>query len=50
MQIIFEIRTPSMEWVFLEKMHLEKIEEVVARLKSLKAVHPECLIKATDLD
>lgn len=46
MLISIEIRTPDMEWVFLEKVYEATSDEVAGYLKRLKSIYPENLIRA----
>ncbi len=46
MFIRVELRTPTLEWVFLEKVYEATPEEVASYLKRLKTIHPEYLIRA----
>lgn len=48
MQVIFELRTPSMEWVFLEKKHHKTNNDIATYLKILKSIYPENLIRGCD--
>lgn len=48
MNIIVEIRTPTMEWVFLEKVYQATKEEVATYLKRLKTLYPDNVIRACD--
>ena len=46
MHITVEIRTPSMEWVILEKRTESTSAEVALYLKRLKSIYPDNLIRA----
>lgn len=48
MAINIELRTPTMEWVFLEKVYEATAEEVAAYLKRLKSAYPENRIRAVN--
>ena len=48
MLINIELRTPTMEWVFLEKVYEATSIEVASYLKRLKSVYPDNLIRAVN--
>ena len=48
MAYIVELRTPSMEWVFLEKVYQATHQEIATYLKKLKTIYPENRIRACD--
>ncbi len=48
MVIGVEIRTPTMEWAFLEKVYEATSDEVTAYLKRLKSTYPDNLIRAVN--
>ena len=48
MVINVEIRTPTLEWVFLEKVYEATNEEVANYLKRLKSAYPDNLIRAVN--
>lgn len=48
MNLIIELRTESMEWVFLEKLYQATSDEVAAYLKRLKSIYPDSLLRACD--
>ena len=47
-QITIELRTPTMEWVFLEKVYEATAAEVASYLKRLKSFYPDNLIRAVN--
>ncbi len=49
MAIDIELRTPTMEWVFLEKVHQATAAEVASYLKRLKSIYPDNLLRAINL-
>lgn len=46
MDINLELRTPTMEWVLLEKRTETTSAEVASYLKRLKKIYPDNLIRA----
>ena len=48
MLINIELRTPTMGWVFLEKVYEASSTEVASYLKRLKSVYPDNLIRAVN--
>ena len=49
MDLAIELRTPAMEWVFLEKVYEATAAEVASYLKRLKSAYPDSLIRAVNL-
>ena len=49
MDINLELRTPTMEWVFLKKLYEATAAEVVSHLKRLKSIYPDNLIRAVNV-
>lgn len=47
-QVIIQLRTSNLEWVFLEKVYEATSTEVASYLKRLKAAYPEDLIRAVN--
>lgn len=47
-QITIELRTLTMEWVFLEKVYEATAEEIAEYLKRLKSAYPENRIRAVN--
>lgn len=48
MNLIIELRTESMEWVFIEKLHQSTSNEIATYLKRLKSIYPDSLFRACD--
>lgn len=49
MVITIELRTPKMEWVFLETVWMATATEVASHLKQLKSTYPHNLIRAVNV-